>query len=166
MRIARRSSAPIARSMVRPHSTPNIVSVASSPAHFEDAGLSPTGSARQAPLHSLHAAGIGAAGDDAEVSARLFERLRIDVGFDGGFLEVADSLQTLRKLVAEKSLRALAAVGGFIGCAPARLLAFFLGNLLARVEDGRGAALQSFRELRIGRVRFLSQRGDGSLARL
>jgi hypothetical protein len=30
-------------------------------------------SARQAPLHRLHAAGIGAAGDDAEVTARLLE---------------------------------------------------------------------------------------------
>ncbi|HKR92824.1 hypothetical protein [Novosphingobium sp.] len=31
-------------------------------------------SARQAPLHRLHAAGIGAAGDDAEVGARLLQR--------------------------------------------------------------------------------------------
>src|SRR5262249_60120168 len=32
-------------------------------------------SARQAPLHGLHAAGIAAARHDAEVAARLFERL-------------------------------------------------------------------------------------------
>jgi hypothetical protein len=46
--------------------------------------LTPLGrSARQAPLHRLHAAGIAAAGDDAEFDARLFERARIDVGLGG-----------------------------------------------------------------------------------
>ena len=44
-------------------------------------------SAWQAPLHGLHAAGVGARSDDAEVGARLFERLRIDVGL-GGRLDV------------------------------------------------------------------------------
>jgi hypothetical protein len=37
-------------------------------------------SAGQAPLHGLHAPGIVAAGDNAEVGARLLERVRIDVG--------------------------------------------------------------------------------------
>jgi hypothetical protein len=36
-------------------------------------------SAGQAPLHGLHAAGIAAGGDDAEVGARLFERMQIEV---------------------------------------------------------------------------------------
>jgi len=40
--------------------------------------------AGQAPLHRLHAAGTAAAGDDAEIGARLFQRLRIDVGLGGG----------------------------------------------------------------------------------
>ena len=35
-----------------------------------------TGSARQAPLHGERAASIGAAGDDAEIGARLFQLLR------------------------------------------------------------------------------------------
>src|SRR5262249_47771186 len=43
-------------------------------------------SAREAPLHRLHAAGIGAAGDDAEIGARLPERLLIDVGLGGSIL--------------------------------------------------------------------------------
>jgi len=34
-------------------------------------------SAGQAPLHRLHAAGIAAANEDAEIGARLFERARI-----------------------------------------------------------------------------------------
>jgi hypothetical protein len=40
----------------------------------------------QAPLHGLHAAGIAAASDDAEVGARLPERLLIDVGLGGSIL--------------------------------------------------------------------------------
>ena len=43
-------------------------------------------SARQAPLHRLHAAGISAAHGDAEVGARLPERLLIDVGLGGSIL--------------------------------------------------------------------------------
>src|SRR5262249_21840179 len=35
-------------------------------------------SARQRPLHRLHAAGIAAADDDAEVVPRLLQRVRID----------------------------------------------------------------------------------------
>ena len=42
-----------------------------------------TGSARQAPLHGERAASIGAAGDDAEVGARLLERVQLDVGLGG-----------------------------------------------------------------------------------
>jgi hypothetical protein len=45
-------------------------------------------SAGQAPLHGLHALGIAARSDDAEVGARLFERLRIDMGLGGGLLNV------------------------------------------------------------------------------
>ena len=40
-------------------------------------------SAGQAPLRRLHAAGIAAANDDAEVGARLRERLHADVGLGG-----------------------------------------------------------------------------------
>jgi hypothetical protein len=40
-------------------------------------------SPRQAPLHGHHAAGIAAAHDDAEIGARLVQRLRIDVGLGG-----------------------------------------------------------------------------------
>jgi hypothetical protein len=40
-------------------------------------------SARQRPLYHLHASGIAAGSDDAEGGARLFERLRIDVGLGG-----------------------------------------------------------------------------------
>src|SRR5262249_3883448 len=37
-------------------------------------------SAGQAPLHGLHAAGIAAAGDDAEVGARLLEHAEVSLG--------------------------------------------------------------------------------------
>jgi hypothetical protein len=47
-----------------------------------------TGSARQAPLHGERAASIGPAGDDAEVGARLLERVRLDVGLGGRLLDV------------------------------------------------------------------------------
>ena len=43
-------------------------------------------SAGQRPLHRLHAAGIAAAGDDAEVAAGLPERLLIDVDLGGSIL--------------------------------------------------------------------------------
>jgi hypothetical protein len=36
--------------------------------------------ARQAPLHGVRAAGVGPGGDDAEVAARLLERLHVDMG--------------------------------------------------------------------------------------
>src|SRR6516164_11143899 len=44
-------------------------------------------SAGQAPLHRLHAAGIAAARDDAEVGARLRERPHLDVGLGGRLLD-------------------------------------------------------------------------------
>src|SRR5262245_56014431 len=44
-------------------------------------------SARQRPLHGERIAGIAAAGDDAEVTARLRERVRIDVGLGRGRLD-------------------------------------------------------------------------------
>src|SRR5215469_3425498 len=43
-------------------------------------------SAGQAPLHGLRSAGIGAAGDNVEIAARLLQRLQIDVGLGGGRL--------------------------------------------------------------------------------
>src|SRR5215472_4486159 len=68
-------------------------------------------SAGQAPLHGLHAAGIGAAGDDAEVAARLRERLDVDVGLFGRFLDVGHPLGATSELLAKELLRALAALG-------------------------------------------------------
>jgi len=40
-------------------------------------------SAGQAPLHRLYAARVGAADDDAEVDARLIQRVRIEVSLGG-----------------------------------------------------------------------------------
>src|SRR5262245_11029694 len=74
---------------------------------FADLGRS----ARQAPLHRLRAAGIGAAGDDAEVGAGLLQRRRIHVGFRGGCLDGGHRLEATCERVLEKLLRALAAFG-------------------------------------------------------
>ena len=49
-----------------------------------------------APLHRLRPAGTGAAGDDAEIGARLFQRLRIHVRLSGVLFEVADPLRATR----------------------------------------------------------------------
>jgi hypothetical protein len=49
-------------------------------------------SAGQAPLHGLHAPGIAAGGDDAEVGAGLCERIRIDVRLFGRVLDITDLL--------------------------------------------------------------------------
>src|SRR5215831_13886687 len=68
-------------------------------------------SARQAPLHGLHAAGIAAAGDDAEVGAGLPECLLIDVGLSGSILDDARRLGATCELLAKELLRALAALG-------------------------------------------------------
>jgi hypothetical protein len=82
------------------------------------------------------AAGIGTAGDDAEIGARLFQRLRIDVGLGGRLLDVGDLLRATRKLVLEELLCPLAAVGfwcrrlgGFTW-----LAAGLGGQILARVD--------------------------------
>jgi hypothetical protein len=48
-----------------------------------DLGRSPW----QAPLHGVRAAGIGAAGDDAEVAARLLEQHVVDVRDEARELE-------------------------------------------------------------------------------
>ena len=74
-------------------------------------------SAGQAPLHRLHAAGSGAAGDDAKRSARLGERDRVDVRLLGRFLDFARLLGTTCELLAEEPLRALLAVGRCL-CTP------------------------------------------------
>jgi hypothetical protein len=66
-------------------------------------------SAGQAPLHGVRPAGIGAGGDDAEIGARLFQRLRIDVGLGGRLLDVGHLLRATRKLVLEELLRPPAA---------------------------------------------------------
>src|SRR5262245_50905186 len=66
-------------------------------------------SARQAPLHRLHAPGIAAADDDAEVGARVFERARIDVGLFGLILDDARVLGATCELLPKELLRALAA---------------------------------------------------------
>ena len=65
----------------------------------------------QAPLDRHHAAGVAAADDDAEFGARLFERLRINVGFDGGLFDIARRLGATCELLAQELLRALAALG-------------------------------------------------------
>src|SRR5262249_44368610 len=62
----------------------------------------------QAPLHRHDAAGVAAAGDDAELGADRRERVRIDVSFFGRFLHVAGGLWTACERVLKKALRALA----------------------------------------------------------
>src|SRR5262245_55566015 len=64
------------------------------------------GSARQAPLHRLHAAGIAAADDDAKITARPFERLQLDVSLGGRLLDVAHAPGAGRERVLEELLRA------------------------------------------------------------
>src|SRR5215470_13346747 len=54
---------------------------------------------------------IVAAGDDAEVGARLPERLRIDVRTNGCLFYVGRALGALGERVLQKTLRALAALG-------------------------------------------------------
>src|SRR5262245_28310547 len=66
-------------------------------------------SARQGPLHGLDAAG-SAADDDAEVAARLRQRLLIDVTGCGGGLDVAHLPGASMERVGEEALRALAAL--------------------------------------------------------
>src|SRR5215471_16247615 len=59
-------------------------------------------SAGQAPLYRLHAAGIAAAGDDAEIGASLLQRRQIDMRFGGLFLDVAHTLRSIREFVFQK----------------------------------------------------------------
>src|SRR5262249_38883967 len=68
-------------------------------------------SAGQAPRHGLHAAGIAAAGDEAEVAAGLPECLLIDVGLSGRLLDDARLLWATSELLAKEMQRALAALG-------------------------------------------------------
>jgi len=68
-------------------------------------------SAGQRPLHGLHAAGNAAGGDDAEVGARLPERLLVNVGLGGRILDDARLLGATSELLAKELLRALAALG-------------------------------------------------------
>ena len=63
---------------------------------------------RQAPLDGLNAAGIAAAGDDAEVGACLREGCRVDMGLLGRLLEIADPLRALDERVEKETVRALA----------------------------------------------------------
>src|SRR6516225_8366993 len=58
----------------------------------------------------LDAAGIAAAGDDAEVAAGLPECLLIDVGLSGRLLDDARLHGATSELLAQELLRALAAV--------------------------------------------------------
>src|SRR5262249_51940573 len=98
-------------------------------------------SARQAPLHRLHAAGIAAAGDDAEVAAGLPECLLIDVGLGGRLLDDARRLGATCELLPEEALRTLAGRRR-VRCFTrplARRLTGFLGELLAG-DHGGGAA--------------------------
>src|SRR5215831_17796808 len=97
-------------------------------------------SAGQAPLHCLHAAGIAAGGDDAEVAAGLPECLLIDVGLSGRLLDDARLLGATSELLAQEMQRALAALGwlredrgrGFAWLA--RLLALRFLDLVARLH--------------------------------
>src|SRR5215472_13928133 len=67
-------------------------------------------SARQAPLHRLHAPGIAAADDDTEIGARLPERLLVNVGLGGCILDDARLLGATCELLAQEMQRALAAL--------------------------------------------------------
>ena len=100
----------------------------------------------------MRPAGIGAAGDDAEIGTRLFERMRIDVRLLGRLLEVAHLLGAVGERVQEEALRALPA---FRLCRLrcftllARLLTRFLarlgGQLVASVDGGAVAASRNGR---------------------
>src|SRR5262249_61821996 len=68
-------------------------------------------SAGQAPLQGVHSAGIGAAGDEAEVGARPLQRLRINVRLGGRFLDGARLLGATCELLPQELLRPLAAIG-------------------------------------------------------
>ena len=75
----------------------------------------------QAPLHGLRSAGIGAAGDNVEIAARLLQRLQIDVGLGGGRLDGGHRLGAARERVPEEPLRALAGLARLCSCSTHRL---------------------------------------------
>src|SRR5262249_38106906 len=93
------------------------------------------------PLHGMHAASIGAAGDDAEIGARLLKHVHVKVGLGGGLLDVGDPFRPTGELVLEELLRACPTVGlrapdrgrghGFTG-----LAAGLGGEILAGVDHG------------------------------
>src|SRR5262249_4523861 len=70
-------------------------------------------SAGQGPLHGLHAAGIAAADNDAEIGARLPERLLVNVGLGGCILDDARRLGATCELLAQELLRARARSRGW-----------------------------------------------------
>src|SRR5262249_61705757 len=59
----------------------------------------------------MHAASIGAAGDDAEIGARLLKHVHVKVGLGGGLLDVGDPFRPTGELVLEELLRACPTVG-------------------------------------------------------
>ena len=87
-------------------------------------------------MHGQDAAGITAAGDDAELGARLGQRVLVDVSLFGGFLDGAHLLGAASKLLAEEPLRPLPAFGrrlrGFTRLA--RRLACLGGEVAAGVD--------------------------------
>src|SRR5262249_42899029 len=134
-------------------------------------------SARQAPLHGLRPAGIGAAGDDAEIGACLPERLLIDVGLGGSILDDARRLGATSELLAKEMQRALAALGRLCRLRPpdrrrglTRLLAGGLAlrflDLVACLHNGAAAAFCDFGEVGRGPVRVGFERGERSIAGL
>src|SRR5262249_3367028 len=68
-------------------------------------------SAGQAPLHRERVAGIAAAHDDAEIGARLPERLLIDTRPGRSVFDIARRLGATCELLAQEMQRALAALG-------------------------------------------------------
>src|SRR5262249_50502702 len=108
--------------------------------------------AGQAPLHRLHAAGIAAGGDDAEVGARLPERLLVNVGLGGRILDDARLLGATSELLPKELLRARAALGRLcrLRCFTRGLaggLARFGVQSLAGVDDGAAANLGELHEV-------------------
>jgi hypothetical protein len=93
-------------------------------------------SARQAPLHRLHAARIRARGDDAEIGASLVQRCGINVRFGSRLFHVRHALGALSEHVPKKPLRALAA--GF-GVSRAALRADLRAALRASAASSRAA---------------------------
>jgi len=70
----------------------------------------PAALAGQGPLHGVRPAGIGAAGDDAEIGARLPEQVLVDVGLGGRRLDVGHQRGAMGQRLLEEALRPLAAL--------------------------------------------------------